>query len=278
MKFNYLLTIILSAFYFFTNQVASAQQVYTCDTILQVLASNIGDVKREIVTPEKINSKDSLLNICWTNKSIIAGWRSQKTNNLSNVSAIDFKDFTMPVCGPLSRGYTSNHQAWDIRLKLGDSVRTCLPGKVRYAQRNSGGYGNLVIIRGFNGLEYFYGHLSKILVADNQLVSAGQIIGLGGATGHATGNHLHFEVRCLDNIINVSNIIDFKSGTIDTNACINTQPTPKERSNFVYYKINKGDILSKIAAKYHITVSALCRMNSFKSNSILKIGKFIRVR
>lgn len=65
---------------------------------------------------------------------------------------------------------------------------------VRFAKR-FGGFGNVVIIRHYNGLETVYAHLWKIKVKPGDIVTAGQVIGLGGSTGHSTGRHLHFEVR-----------------------------------------------------------------------------------
>ena len=48
------------------------------------------------------------------------------------------------------------------------------------AKYNTGGYGNLVIIRHYNGLETYYAHLEKLFVSANQEVKAGEHIGLGG--------------------------------------------------------------------------------------------------
>jgi murein DD-endopeptidase MepM/ murein hydrolase activator NlpD len=66
-----------------------------------------------------------------------------------------------------------------------------------YSLRNydKNGYGKFVVIRHTNGLETYYGHLSKQLVTENQDVKSGQPIGLGGNTGRSTGSHLHFETR-----------------------------------------------------------------------------------
>lgn len=87
-----------------------------------------------------------------------------------------------------------NHQGVDLPLKYGDPVYAAFDGKVRMSKYYHG-YGNLVIIRHTNGLETFYAHLSKRLVAEGDYVRAGQVIGHGGATGRASGVHLHFETR-----------------------------------------------------------------------------------
>jgi hypothetical protein len=66
---------------------------------------------------------------------------------------------------------------------------------VRFAGFNSGGYGNLVVVGHRLGFETWYAHLSRIAVSVGQSVVGGSRIGYIGATGRATGPHLHFEVR-----------------------------------------------------------------------------------
>ena len=60
------------------------------------------------------------------------------------------------------------------------------------------GYGNLVVLAHGSGVTSWYGHLSRILVSPGQRVARGTTVGLVGATGDATGPHLHFEVRVRD--------------------------------------------------------------------------------
>ena len=112
------------------------------------------------------------------------------------------KDFDCPVQGIVTSryGYRKGryHNGIDLNLRTGDTVKAAFSGRVRYAKWNDGGFGNLVIIRHHNGLETFYAHLSKHLVAPDQEVKAGEPIGLGGNTGRSFGAHLHFEVRFYD--------------------------------------------------------------------------------
>ncbi len=68
------------------------------------------------------------------------------------------------------------HQGVDLPLHTGTPVYAAFDGKVRISKRYKG-YGNLVVLRHDNGLETFYGHLSKIYVKDDQWVNAGTIIG-----------------------------------------------------------------------------------------------------
>ena len=66
----------------------------------------------------------------------------------------------------------------------------------------SGAYGNLVTIDHGFGLESRYGHLSRLDVARGGKVKRGDRIGAVGATGRATGPHLHYEVRVNDRLLN----------------------------------------------------------------------------
>ena len=130
------------------------------------------------------------------------------------------KGFKIPVPGVVTSRYGirngKNHNGIDLSLKTGDTVSAAWSGKVRYAKYNDGGFGNLVIIRHYNGLETFYAHLSKLLVFPDQDVIAGETIGLGGNTGHSFGPHLHFEVRFYDDPINPEEMIDFANKKLKT--------------------------------------------------------------
>ena len=71
-------------------------------------------------------------------------------------------------------------------------------GCVEVAHRDTGGYGKLVVLRHSLGMTSWYAHLSRIAVGTGECVAAGSRLGLVGATGHATGPHLHFELRLRD--------------------------------------------------------------------------------
>ena len=86
------------------------------------------------------------------------------------------------------------HTGVDLREEFGGSVMTTAAGRV-VAAGPAGGYGNMVEIDHGNGLTTRYGHLSAILVSEDQWVDAGAIIGKAGSTGRSTGTHLHYEVR-----------------------------------------------------------------------------------
>ncbi|KRC82606.1 M23 family metallopeptidase [Sphingomonas sp. Root241] len=92
------------------------------------------------------------------------------------------------------RGTVAMHAGVDIPGTIGTPIYATADGIISHAGRQ-GGYGNLVQINHGRGIETRYGHLSKILVADNARVRRGQMIGLMGSTGRSTGSHLHYEVR-----------------------------------------------------------------------------------
>jgi murein DD-endopeptidase MepM/ murein hydrolase activator NlpD len=86
------------------------------------------------------------------------------------------------------------HLGTDFAAPTGTPARTVGDGMVEFAGVQNG-YGNVIFVQHRNHTETVYAHLSKILVNRGQNVAQGQTIGLVGATGWATGPHLHFEVR-----------------------------------------------------------------------------------
>ncbi len=86
------------------------------------------------------------------------------------------------------------HRGTDVRAPHGTPIDAAGNGVVIFAGRQSG-YGNVVYIDHGGGVVTRYGHMQKILAAKGDVVAAGQRIGKVGATGRATGPHLHFEVR-----------------------------------------------------------------------------------
>ena len=68
-------------------------------------------------------------------------------------------------------------------------------------------YGNLIIIDHENGVQSYYGHCSKLYGKVGDEVEAGDVIAAVGATGFATGYHLHFEIRKDGKTINPQNYI-----------------------------------------------------------------------
>jgi len=104
--------------------------------------------------------------------------------------------FVWPAAGRLTQGFRWYHKAIDIANKSAPDIVAADSGTVISAGWPSGwGYGNQVIVDHGNGFATAYAHLSKIYVSAGQRVSQGQSIGRMGATGRASGIHLHFEIR-----------------------------------------------------------------------------------
>ena len=158
------------------------------------------------------------------------------------------------------------HYGLDIKVYVGDTIRAAFDGKVRVV-KNQGrrGYGKYLVIRHDNGLETVYGHLSKQLVKEDQLVRAGEAIALGGNTGRSTGSHLHFETRFLGIPLNPALMFDFEKQDIvaDTYTFHKDKGNSQKGSSSkgLFYKVKRGDTLSKIARKQGTTVSQLCKLN-----------------
>ena len=191
------------------------------------------------------------------------------------------KTFILPVYGKLFRGFTYTHKGLDIKLCTGDTVKAAFDGVVRYARRNKGGFGNLIVIRHYNGLETYYAHNSKLLIKVNQVVKAGDPISLGGSTGRSRGPHCHFEVRYKDFPLDPLRMIDFENKKLIS--C--TFPVTKKvfypndyDVNAVYHKIKSGDTIGALARKYRTSVKEICAMNRISAKKNLKIGQTIRVR
>jgi murein DD-endopeptidase MepM/ murein hydrolase activator NlpD len=87
------------------------------------------------------------------------------------------------------------HSGIDLLAATGTPVRAAGAGTVTFAGWNPGGYGNLVVIDHANGVSSWYAHLSRIDVTSGAAVTTATHVAQVGATGNATGPHLHFEVR-----------------------------------------------------------------------------------
>lgn len=128
---------------------------------------------------------------------------------------IDLRNFKLPITQSIitsnfGRRWGRNHNGIDIKAYLGDTIYAAFAGKVRVVKNDPRGYGNVIVIRHWNGLETVYGHLSKQIVKPNEIVKVGQPIGLAGNTGRSTGTHLHFETRFCGIPINPLEIFSFK--------------------------------------------------------------------
>ena len=153
------------------------------------------------------------------------------------------------------------------------------------------GYGNLVLVRHSNGLETIYAHLKAIKVKVNDTIKAGDLIGLGGRTGRATCNHLHFETRLFGEPFDSNKYIDYNTFALRSDKVyyknkqfvtdlkdLRDKPAPENKlllasgSGASKHVIRKGDNLWTIAKKYNTTVKKLCAANKFTASKNLKSG------
>jgi len=106
-----------------------------------------------------------------------------------------------PIYGRIVSGFGYRYMPWrgmhtgiDVTAWYGNPVRAAASGVVTTAGWK-GGFGKTIIIDHGYGIQTLYGHNSKLLVSVGQHISKGQIISQVGATGFATGPHVHYEIR-----------------------------------------------------------------------------------
>lgn len=257
--------------------------------------------------------------------SLYPDWSNQYVHRYANVQLpeefkIDLRGFCMPTPSRVitSRyGYRASfrrqHKGLDIKVYIGDTIRAAFDGKVRVVAYEGRGYGKYVVIRHPNGLETVYGHLSKQLVRENDIIKAGEPLGLGGNTGRSTGSHLHFETRLLGEAIDPAKLFDFEAQDVtgdfyvfrsngrgsvldahtanrDDEAIQNAieqqrakaaesrqfQVQKRTRSAAQVHKVKSGETLSSIAKKHGTTVDKLCRLNGIKRTAVLRLGQVLR--
>lgn len=131
----------------------------------------------------------------------MASRQQDKLDHIPSVLPLNIADYTMSSGYGYRRdpvyGATAFHAGLDFAAKEGTSVYATADGRVAVADWK-GGYGNCIDIdHGYNYLTRF-GHLSKIMVSEGQMVKRGEKIGEVGSTGKSTGPHLHYEVRFKD--------------------------------------------------------------------------------
>lgn len=239
------------------------------------------------------------------------GWNSKQVNpfreaDVPNSKTIDVSGYFMPCPGKITSNYGYRakfgrmHKGVDLAIRSNDTIYAAFDGKVRLTNYEAKGYGNYVIIRHPNGLETVYGHLNKHLVKPDQVVKAGDPIGLGGSTGRSTGPHLHFETRFMGYAINPSAIFDFANQTTHTDTYQFSKSTYTKGRNFApsrqmaksekenpyksaaanpaSYTVKKGDTLSSIARSYGMSATTLRRLNGLSNADKIQAGQILKLK
>ncbi len=247
------------------------------------------------LTPVTLHSNDSLnaaFGGDWSNDILFLFNKESDISKMEDSVLVVLKNdknfFSSPKEGPINSDFGWRrrrfHYGIDIDLNIGDTVKSTFDGIVRVSKWVSG-YGNVIIVRHFNGLETLYGHLTCSKVLPNQEVKAGELIGLGGSTGRSTGPHLHYEIRYKGSPLNPNQLINFKTAALVKDSIYLSKKSFKYISDIKkaatttkYYKVKPGDSLSKIAVKNGTSVSNLCRLNGIKQTSTLAVGRTLRVK
>jgi murein DD-endopeptidase MepM/ murein hydrolase activator NlpD len=284
-------------------QSMSREQLNALIDFLMEMDTIPGDLAKEIeIASSKFRSAENQATLTSSSGTIPASdlYASWEINNLfPEKDKLKFKgdtsvcltlnggdrgEYFHPFNGPVTSGFgwrdSTQHNGIDIDLNKGDKVSAAFDGMVRIAKK-SGGFGNVVIIRHYNGLETVYAHLSKIKVKPGQVVVAGQMVGLGGSTGHSTGSHLHFEVRFKGVPINPKYLISFPDQRLLCNELVIKKSKwglaayPKDARSYI---IEKGDTIFEIAKRFGTSTASLKEINGFASGRIrLKVGQQINV-
>ena len=247
---------------------------------------------RNITLREELESPAADLYANWDNKY------AHRATELPETFNIDLRHFTMPTT---SRVITSNfgsrwgrqHKGLDIKVYTGDTIVSAFDGKVRVVRYDAGGYGNYVVIRHNNGLETIYGHLSKQLVKGDQMVKAGEPIGLGGNTGRSFGSHLHFETRLAGEAINPELLFNFpaqdvtgdfytfhKNDSGNASVLLASRKASSEDKIAMtathFYKVEKGETFATIAEKIGVSIETLAKTNRMTPSTRLRTGQILR--
>ncbi|MBO5873480.1 MAG: LysM peptidoglycan-binding domain-containing protein, partial [Rikenellaceae bacterium] len=153
--------------------------------------------------------------------------------------------------------------------------------------------------------------LSRNNVKVGDYVKAGQVIGFSGNTGRSRGPHLRFEIRYKDQTFDPEFLIDFENGQLkyqtfmlekkffnihsraselleededlefpllsDDSAPVKAE-NAERASREIWHIVKQGDMLSKIARRYGVTVNQICRLNNIKSTTTLRIGRRLRIK
>lgn len=206
------------------------------------------------------------------------------TTTLLNLDPAVSGAFTMPFNGPITSRFgwrdSAMHRGIDIDLQRGQQVVCAFDGMVRFAGR-SGGFGNVVIVRHYNGLETVYAHLWKIKVKPGDIVLSGGLIGLGGSTGHSTGTHLHFEMRFRGVAINPAYFLGTASDALIASEFI----VKRTRNGYAafpaaaaFHQVVKGDNLTALAQQYGVSVKQIRSWNAMEGRVRLKAGQLVRIK
>ena len=304
-------TLAITAFLAMAGTAASAQDLLARQAPIDRKMKAVDTLAlRNLIHKEQMGSPSAQLYKEWSNKY------AHRATELPDSFLINLKNFCMPttskvITSNFGRRWGRMHKGIDVKVYIGDTIRAAFSGKVRIVKYEARGYGNYVVIRHYNGLETIYGHMSKHLVKENQIVKAGEPIGLGGNTGRSTGSHLHFETRLCGVALNPALMFDFRNQDVtgdtymfhrdtyenesvlankargksadDDEAVAEETSSSKSRkqssassSDIRYHKVKRGETLSSIAKKRGTTIDKLCKLNHISKRQRIRPGQILR--
>ena len=304
-------TLAITAFLAMAGTAASAQDLLARQAPIDKKMKAVDTLAlRNLINKEQMGSPSAQLYKEWSNKY------AHRATELPDSFLINLKHFCMPttskvITSNFGRRWGRMHKGIDVKVYIGDTIRAAFSGKVRIVKYEARGYGNYVVIRHYNGLETIYGHMSKHLVKENQIVKAGDPIGLGGNTGRSTGSHLHFETRLCGVALNPALMFDFRNQDVTGDTYMFHRDTYEDESllankargksagddeqetaaasskkqekrasassgDIRYHKVKRGETLSSIAKKRGTTVNKLCKLNHISKRQRIRPGQILR--
>ncbi|MDH7553102.1 MAG: M23 family metallopeptidase [Spirochaetota bacterium] len=166
--------------------------------LMKEINANVGGEEKLVVPVEPSNATDVVDHDEYAKKEMTPDKKPEEDKKGTKESLI------APTKGKMTGkyGYRENpvtkkysfHKGIDIAAPKGTKVVASAHGIVASSQYMNNGYGNCIIIEHENNIKTLYAHLEKRLVKPGEVVQQGQQIGTVGATGRATGPHLHYEV------------------------------------------------------------------------------------
>ena len=179
-------------------------EIYDENLLVEKITLNVKTRSYEIqringIKKEKVDPPQSIIDRIYMERNSVK--ESRKKSNLITSTYYN-NGFVLPAKGPISGVYGSQrilngkprspHYGIDIALPKGHEVVAPMDGIVVFSNNDLYYSGGTIIIAHGQGLTTSYLHLSEILVSVNNIVRRGELIGKVGATGRATGPHLHW--------------------------------------------------------------------------------------
>lgn len=179
------------------------------------------------------------------------------------------------------KNVTGFHNGIDITN--GTNIVAVADGKIIIARDSIVGYteknasGNYVTIDHGNNIQTTYCHMKygSLKVKAGDSVKKGDVLGVKGATGFATGAHLHFGVKVNNEWTNPE---DYLTGIKKINTNEDAENNDVDSNDkYIQYTIKSGDTLSEIAKKYNTTVNELAILNNIENPNLIYAGNTIKI-